>query len=276
VGPVTTVKQMTFLKSFFEFCVSNEWIPRNPARLVKDLRGNRDGKERIPFSDDDLKRMYEACETKYGKRPIRWSRKVHHHEALGDTVNYRYKWNGQDLADFISVSLYTGLRISDVCLFHTDRLRDTGECHIRTLKNHRKVYTWIPDWLQERIRIRAKEHGPLIFGGHDTTDMNVVTDVWRRKLKRLWALCGPWQENPTPHRFRHTFARILLQRTNVTVRDVAELLGDTEAMVRKHYAAWVPERQERLTKVLQEAFEDKPKPNLAAATGPAMRASGSD
>ena len=66
--------------------------------------------------------------------------------------------------------------------------------------------------------------------------MNVITDVWRRKLKKLWALCGPWKDKPTPHRFRHTFARILLQRPGVTVRDVAELLGNTEQMVRKHYA----------------------------------------
>jgi hypothetical protein len=30
-------------------------------------------------------------------------------------------------------------------------------------------------------------------------------------------------------------------------------------MIRKHYGAWVPERQARLTKILQEAFEGKPK-----------------
>ena len=68
-----------------------------------------------------------------------------------------------------------------------------------------------------------------------------------------------------PHRFRHTFARILLQRPNVTVRDVAELLGDTEDMVRRHYAAWVTERQERLTNVLKEAFSEKPTPKFVEA-----------
>jgi hypothetical protein len=42
-------------------------------------------------------------------------------------------------------------------------------------------------------------------------------------------------------------------------RDVAELLGNTEDMVRRRYSAWVPERQARLTRILQEAFEDRPK-----------------
>ena len=52
---------------------------------------------------------------------------------------------------------------------------------------------------------RALRHGPFIFGEHQTKDMNVVTDVWRRKLIKLWSLCGPWKEKPTQHRFRHTF-----------------------------------------------------------------------
>ena len=263
VSRVTGSKNMTVVKSFFEYTVANDWIPKSPAKLVKEVRGGKiDGAERIPFSDDDLKRMFEACDTKYGKREIKWSRSVHHQQSLGLTANYKYKWTGQDLADFISISVYTGLRISDVCAFHIDRLQDSGECHIRTTKTGRKVYTWIPKWLQDRIRARAKEHGPLIFGTHRTADMNVVTDVWRRKLKRLWELCGEWEEKPTPHRFRHTFARVLLQKSNVTVRDVAELLGDTEEMVRRHYAAWIPERQARLTKLLQEAFEDKPLPKV--------------
>jgi hypothetical protein len=34
--------------------------------------------------------------------------------ATGETVSYKYKWTGKDLADFIAVSIYTGLRISDV------------------------------------------------------------------------------------------------------------------------------------------------------------------
>ena len=44
--------------------------------------------------------------------------------------------------------------------------------------------------------------------------------------------------------------------------DVADLLGDDEDTVREHYARWVPERQARLTNILQEAFSDKPKPKL--------------
>ena len=246
VSAPTAARRMSMLKPFFEYCVSNEWITRNPARMVKNPKG-RDtsdgrGEQKLPFSDDELKRMYTACE-KYGRTDA-------------------YKWTGDDLADFISLSIYTGLRISDVALFHIDRMQPTGEILIRTTKAGTHVNTWVPEWLQQRIRDRAAVHGPYIFGERKTKDLDVIGDVWRRKLNKVWDLCGPWNDKPTPHRFRHTFARILLQKPGVTVRDVAELLGNTEDMIRKHYGAWVPERQARLTKILMEAFADKPTPKL--------------
>ncbi|HEY2382348.1 MAG TPA: tyrosine-type recombinase/integrase [Terriglobia bacterium] len=244
VSPATAVRNMAMLKPFFEWCLNNEWIGRNPARLVKNPKGRDVTREeqKLPFTDEELKRMYDAC----------------HQYGLKTT----YRWNGDDLSDFISLSIYTGLRISDVALFHIDRMLPTGEILIRTTKAGTHVYTWVPEWLQERIQARAKTHGPLIFGSHKTKTLEVITEGWRRKLKKLWKLCGTWKETPTPHRFRHTFARILLQKQGVTVRDVAELLGNTEDVVRRAYSAWVPERQERLTRILKDAFQDKPKPKV--------------
>jgi integrase len=243
VSARTAPRRMSQLRSFFEYCHSNEWIDRNPARMVKNpkTRDSADGRneQKLPFTDDDIKRMYEAC-PKYG-------------------LTHRHKWTGEDLADFISISIYTGLRISDVALFRADRMQSTGEILVRTTKAGTHVYTWVPEWLQERIRDRAEKHGEFIFGKHRPTTLDIITETWRRRLNSLWDLCGEWKENPTPHRFRHTFARILLQR-GVTVDDVAQLLGNTPAMVRKHYAAWIPERQARLTSILQDAFKDKPKP----------------
>ena len=77
----------------------------------------------MPFSDDELKRMYEACETKYGRQEIKWSRVIHGARVEVQYARYNSKWSGQDLADFISVSVYTGLRISDVTTFHIDRMQ---------------------------------------------------------------------------------------------------------------------------------------------------------
>jgi integrase len=94
--------------------------------------------------------------------------------------------------------------------------------------------------------------------------METVADLWRRKLNKVWELFGEWEEPPAPHRFRHTFVRMLLER-EVSPRDVAELIGDTEQMVLKHYARWVPERQARLTRILQDALSKPAK--LVAISG---------
>ena len=60
-------------------------------------------------------------------------------------------------------------------------------------------------------------------------------------MKGLGPSAGGGRNRQTPHRFRHTFAGVLLQN-GVDTRDVADLIGDTDEMVRKHYARWVPER----------------------------------
>ena len=113
-------------------------IPRNPARLVKNQRtrdsADRRNEQKLPFSDEELKRMYEACDARYGKQEIKWSREIHHRRIEGHYARYNSKWTGQDLADFISVSLYTGLRISDVATFHVDRMEPFGQILLRTTK----------------------------------------------------------------------------------------------------------------------------------------------
>ena len=143
VAPNTGLKYMEIVKCFFNYAVGNKWIPESPGKYVKQVRGKAADnlKERIPFTDDELKRMYDACEHRYAKIDIKWSRDVHHRPAKNEVARYRYKWTGEDLADFISVSVYTGLRISDVATFHIDRLHQNGDCHVRTTKTGRKVNT---------------------------------------------------------------------------------------------------------------------------------------
>ena len=138
-----------------------------------------------------------------------------------------------------------------------------NEVFLRAKKNGGDVFTWIPDWLAQRLTQRAKKHGPRPFLIGESDRLETVTDLWRRRINKVFELAGKFEESPTPHRFRHTFARILLQR-GVPVADVADLLGDDEDTVREHYARWVPERQARLTNILRDAFNDKPRPKLVA------------
>jgi hypothetical protein len=54
-----------------------------------------------------------SAKTSAVKRPIRWSRDVHHRPSNDEVANYRYKWTGQDFADFIALSMYPGVQARD-------------------------------------------------------------------------------------------------------------------------------------------------------------------
>ena len=68
INPQTGARRMSMLKPFFEYCVGNEWITRNLAHIAQSARGRDAGEKRILFTDDELKRMYDAC-PKYGATP---------------------------------------------------------------------------------------------------------------------------------------------------------------------------------------------------------------
>ena len=255
LGPRAKGKALGTLRSFFRFCAKRKWIavdttdPKSVGPVSSDLKppiGANRVANKAPFTDEELQRIIDACD----RMPdVAWS------SGKGKGL-----WTGEDVKDFIWVIVYTGLRISDVGLFHMNRLKG-NEVFLRAKKNGGEVFAYIPDWLRDRLTARAKHCGvrPFVVGQSDR--LETVTDMWRRKLNKVFELAGEFEEAPTPHRFRHTFARVLLQR-GVPVADVADLLGDDEDTVRKHYARWVPERQARLTKILKDAFNDKPKPKL--------------
>jgi integrase len=251
LGPRSKAKFLEWLRGFFQYAVNRDWLPKSAvSRDLKPPRGAARAANKMPFTDEQLEDIIQAC----------------------DQVEFREQWgnrwgtgerSGEDLKDFIWTLTYTGLRISDVVLFDMDRMVG-HEVFLRAKKNGGDVFTLFPDWLCDRLYARAKRYGRQPFLTGKAKSLDTTIDLWRRHLAKVFALADVGDEPATPHRFRHTFARILLQR-GVPVADVADLLGDDERTVRKHYARWVPERQARLTRILEDAFSDKPR--LRAISG---------
>lgn len=244
LGPRAKGKRLTTLRAFFRFCVNRKWIPESPVSSdIKAPVGSSRAANKAPFTDAELNRIIDACD----RVKVEWKNET----GTGE-------WTGEDLKDLIWLMLYTGFRISDATLFSIKRLHG-DQVFIRAKKNGGDVFAFVPDWLQERLRARAARFGERPFIVARSDRLETITNIWRRRLARVFEAAGPFDEPPTPHRFRHTFARILLQK-GVPVADVADLLGDDEKTVQEHYARWVPERQERLTRILKEAFSERPKP----------------
>jgi integrase len=242
-------KKLERLKAFVKFCMKRKWLAEDVSDDLEAPQGASVTVPKTPFTDDELQRIYAACD-KIGS-------------PTKQGPGYR-TWGGEDAKDFVYLSVYTGLRISDVATFDISKRLDGNNVFLRMHKTKRPLFTWIPTWLVDRLQARVPVNGPLIFGCGVTRNAKQLCDIWRNKrLKKVFQLSGPWETPAHPHRFRHTFVRILLEK-GVPLADVAELIGDTEQILRKHYAAWIPGRQDRLSRILQEAFEGKSKPRVVA------------
>ncbi len=241
-------RKLERLRAFVKFCLKRKWLTEDVVEDIQAPIGASTAADRSPFTDEELERIFRACD-KLGE--VRWK------SGLGEG-----SWSGEDTRDFISLLVHTGLRISDTATFDLNtRLREGNQIFLRMHKTGEPLLTWIPDWLMARLKIRRQIHGNLIFKVGRSDRLETVTDGWRKKINRVFAIAqadGKFDQKPVPHRFRHTFCRILLERA-VPVADVAELVGDTEEVVYKYYAKWVRERQERLTELLKLAFTDRPR-----------------
>jgi hypothetical protein len=55
------------------------------------------------------------------------------------------------------LSIYTGLRISDVATFDTAERLKGNDVFLRMHKTKKELYTWIPDWLVMRLKARERK-----------------------------------------------------------------------------------------------------------------------
>lgn len=78
-----------------------------------------------------------------------------------------------------------------------------------------------------------------------------IRDV-TRTLARVFKHSGV--EGAHAHRFRHTLATALLEK-GWTTEDVALVLGSTPDIIRRHYAQWTIQRQERIMSLAQDVWD---------------------
>jgi site-specific recombinase XerD len=247
-------KKLERLKGFIKFCLKRKWMSVNLTEDLEAPPGYSEAADKPPYEEEEIDRMMEACRT------------------LGAPVppgpGHR-PWSGQDAEDFITLSIHTGLSISDVALFNITTKLKGNHVDLRRHKTGHAVSVWIPDELVVRLRAREKQYGPLIFRQGEKMTLRSSTERWRTILAKVFKLAGQFKERPVPSRFRQTFVRIMLQ-SGMRPFDVATLIGDTEAIVLKHYAKWVVERQERLTDEVKAAHANRARmrgPKLMAISG---------
>lgn len=227
IGARTAVKKLERVKAFFRFAHESGWIPDNSA---KPLRGpSVKPAPKLPFEPEEMARIIKACRT----------------VKLQAVTN-------EELLAFVLLLRHSGLRIGDASMLTSDRIKD-NQLFLYTQKTGTHVWVPFPPEVADLVaRVRPKKDRYL-FTGPNSLRMETASDLWRRKLHRVFKAAGI--ESGTPHRFRHTFA-IELLKGGVPIEDVSILLGHSSVKVTEsHYSAWNQARQDLLRARVQKTWK---------------------
>jgi integrase len=98
--------------------------------------------------------------------------------------------------------------------------------------------------------LKSVENGEYFFWLGLGNPKSCVGD-WQRSLRRLGEIAGV---HIHAHRWRHTFATDLLSK-GVPVSEVAAILGNSPAIVEKHYSQRIQSRQDRLNEAVKATWD---------------------
>jgi site-specific recombinase XerD len=219
-SPVTRLKKLEILRAFLTFCQASEWIAGNPAKAVKLPRVERP--QVRPFTPEEIEALLSACAT--------------------------FKGDGDRLRAIILLVRSTGLRIADAVSLTRDRVRE-GRLFLYTSKTGTPVWCPLPPDVVEVLASEQPGQKYFFWSGNGT--LKSALESWRRRLVALADQAGV--KDAHFHRFRHTFSVNLLQR-GVPVETVATVLGNTPAIVSRHYSAFVESRQKALEEAVKAAW----------------------
>jgi integrase len=227
-SPRTLSKRLERLRAFFNFCVENDWITKNPAKSIKPPQTRPI--PTLPFTDGEVARILAKADFRSGV--------------------------------FFRALLHSGLRIIDVAGLRPERIQD-GKLFLYQQKTGVPVWIPLPPDLVADLRT-LKPVGGMYFATESDYPASIA-EYYRQKLFKAAIEAGlmqkrkkgePRRKNPIhPHRFRDTFAVRLLEK-GVPLETVSVLLGHTDIKTtQRSYAPWVKSLQDNLELAVQKTWE---------------------
>ncbi len=244
IGKVTWKVERQMLITFFGFCASRKWIPTNPAKELKAPR-NLKPNEVVPYTLQEESQILAACDQIGGG-------KYHRSGARYEQLRARA---------MIMLLRHTALRVSDVCTLRQgavswDAEKNTWRVFLYTQKTGDPVFLPIPESVKLVLDAlplprNAAQDCPYYFWNGQTSRRAVV-GIAERTLTAVFKKSGV--KGAHAHRYRHTLATRLLEQ-GATFEEVADILGNSPAVVRKHYGKWSKGRQANIDRLMFAHFE---------------------
>ncbi len=157
------------------------------------------------------------------------------------------KAKGERIAALIHCQLSTGLAIRDAVQLEHKSIKD-GWLRIKRQKTRRPVRQKLNDALYKEL-LKVTNGNPRYIFWNGTSLPESATGLWLRDLKKLMKDTGVWIKGNLSHRFRDTAVDVWLNKLDWSMKDVALALGDTIAIVEKHYSSLDKRAEERIAKL---------------------------
>ncbi|MEE8177236.1 MAG: tyrosine-type recombinase/integrase, partial [Acidobacteriota bacterium] len=236
IAASTSAKELEILRAMFAFCNKRRWCAENPAKDIKAPKIPPN--DVVPYTREEIASIFAAC------------------EQLGQESYERLRARA-----VLLLMRHTGLRISDALMLRRDQVRN-GEVMLFTKKTSGHILLPIPTDVLRSLEClplpeAAKHDTGYFFWGGRSDPQTLITDV-SRALKSVFDKSEV--KNAHAHRFRHTLATEILGGGG-TMGHVADVLGISEHVARKHYAKWSRQRQEQVRKIMY-AIQSEPQPEL--------------
>ncbi len=247
IGSVTWKVELQSLRTFFGYCVNHKWMMTNPAKEMKGPR-NIKPNEVVPYNLREEGEILAACDRIGGAKYKRTA-------AVYERLRARA---------MVLLLRHTALRISDVCTLRKDAIswdqrNSTWRVLLRTQKSGEPVFLPAPENLKLVLdalplpRNAAADCPYYFWNGH--TARRAVVGIAERTLAAVFKQSRV--KNAHAHRYRHTLATRLLEQ-GATFEQVADILGNSPAVVRKHYGKWSKGRQDNIDPLMMAHFLTAP------------------
>ena len=214
-----------------------------PSQGVEGAR-NIKPNEVVPYTLQEESRILAACDQIGGAKYKRT-------DAIYERLRARA---------MVMLLRHTALRISDVCTLRRDSIswdrdKNTWRVFVRTQKSGEPVFLPIPELLKLSLDAlplprNAAADCPYYFW-NGRTARRAVVGIAERALAAVFKKSGV--KNAHAHRYRHTLATRLLEQ-GATFEQVADILGNSPAVVRKHYGKWSKGRQDNIDRLMMDHF----------------------
>jgi len=218
-APLTALKRLEYVRTFFSFCVASGWMQANPAKGIKSPKIK--AVPTAPFEGDEWERIVWAVDSYC---------EVHPESVL------RVQ---KQLRALVLLLRYSGLRISDAVALKRNRIDKAGRLFVHAIKNQKPVWLPLPKEVVKAIDA-CDEGNPYLFWS-GAGKFSTALGMWRLRFARVAKIAGI-KGRGFAHRLRASFSAELLNK-GVPLEMVATILGNSARIVEKHYASFVQSRQ---------------------------------